>query len=43
MLCAMEPGTQVAIHRHLKTSESLAVIRGVGAYAPLAENEIMTI
>lgn len=28
MLCAMEPGTQVAIHRHLKTSESLAVIRG---------------
>ena len=28
MLCAMEPGTEVAIHRHLKTSESLAVIRG---------------
>lgn len=28
MLSAMELGTEVPIHRHLKTSESLAVIKG---------------
>ena len=28
MLNAMEPGTEVAIHRHTKTTETVAVIRG---------------
>jgi cupin fold WbuC family metalloprotein len=28
MLNAMEPGTEVAIHRHMKTTETVAVIRG---------------
>ena len=28
MLNAMEPGSQVAIHRHCKTSETMVVLRG---------------